>query len=872
MVQPIRIVLSAFKTGLETYEKPFLLNNDAFPVLENALIWRRRIIKKPGALRIGRLRRKIGTTDGAGNKTIIINTSVSPQAIQSGISQFVVGSAVFTDPGGANPVTLQTNGPGTGMLDRVTTTLTLTGTNAATDIFYFPGLPVMGIEEFVSNNSATASIDFPETVYFDQTYAYEFLSPNFFDVSFYKTTGTPITWSGSNFQQFFSSNYYRAMWVTNNKPGMQFIPTAKITSITWNTATRLTFVITGTAGSNPVVAKDAVWTNEITTNSSVNATNKLASVNGQSGTVFSVVEAPAGTFTVIIDFPNSTIIDPATGDPGKVYSPGILQLLTTTSQYVSGDGIRWYDGFNSLHTLGFVNFAPPLDNTATPAYLVGCRMILPFGNRLIAIGTFEQKSADASATYFGNRIRYCEVSSTPFYASPVPAGIAANSFEPKAWVSNIQGFGGFIDLDTTERILSAAVTQGSLILGLESEQRRMSNTGIETDPFSLQVINPEFGTAGTYAVVPMDKGILSAGEYGFLTTSSFDSQRFDLPIIDQIFQVNANQNGFDRISGARDFPDEVIYFSYVDIEHPMLATNQTPGQAFPNQTVVYNYREPSFAIWDESYTTYGIFKEVNYIPWNALTDIVWNRWDTVWLSGKLSNTYPWVAGGTPQGYVMKKFTEEASNDPSMFIQAITGNTITSPNHNLETGMFVGFVALNGSGPSSGGIGQVTVVDVNTFTVSPSSALSGVSAGLFEMCLIDNINVQTKQFASFWPNAAKIRFGTQRYFLEKTDFGEFTVNLFSSQQSYGQNNPSNPNLEGLISSNIVRTRPDDSLGLNDAASTSQQLWHRLATSAIGDSIQLQFTMSNSQMLDVNISQSPWEMHVVTIDTYPSRILS
>lgn len=842
MIPPKRLVISEIMGGLQAYEKPFFVNNESFPQLQNALCWRKRVMKKPGSQRLGQLRRSIGTT-GASPFT----ATISPAPVTHGVSKFQIGSVVLVDgdtSGGVTATLTSSDGTYSGTLNRTTGALSIAiPAIAATTVYYYPGLPVMGIEQFESDKSPNTQIDFPTNVFLDQTYSYQYDGTNFYDVSFYKSSvANPVYWTGANYQQFFSSNYSRAMFATNNNPGMQFVTISAISSAA-------TAQITTSVNHN-LSTGDIVFINETTGTDSGNLNMKS----------FTITKTGANTFTV----PASTA--------GGINNVGIVQYMTQTSPSSTGDGIRWYDGF-TVGTLGWVNFAPPLDNLASSAttYLMGARIIIPFGNRLLAIGTYEATSASAATpTYFGNRIRYCEVTATPFYANPVP-DTYAGGIEARAWVSNIQGFGGFIDLDTTERIISAAVTQGNLIIGLETEQRRMSNTGVETDPFSLQVINPDFGTAGTHSYVPMDKGILTFGEYGIIATSSFDAKRIDLPIIDQVFQAQQNNNGYERISGARDFVNEVVYFTYY--------SDANPNNVFPDTTILYNYRENSWALWAETFTTYGLYKNSTADTWQTYFT-PWENWNVNWEDlGSDRYLNPYVAGGTPQGYVMLKWSDLSSNQTSMFIQGITVNgdgtaTIVSPNHNLQNGMFIGFWS---SSPSSSENlqqfnAQVTVIDANSFTATfdSSGAPSSIVPGIWEMSIVDQFNVSTKQLQIAWENNMKTRIGAQKYFLDTTAEGQFTVNIYGSQSQISLNDPSISS--SLISSNIVRTKPDSSLGLNDNASAQAQIWHRLASTAIGDTVQLQFTLSKSQMYDINISSSPWVLYSTVLDLYPSRVLA
>lgn len=859
---PQRLVISEIMSGQQTYEKPFFVNNDSFPFLQNAVCWRKSVRKKQGSQLLGQLQRQIGTT-GASPFTV----TISPVPLVHGVSQFTIGSVVLVDgdiTGGAVATLTSSNSPSyTGTLNRTTGLLMINiPAIPATPVFYNPGMPVMGIEEFESDKSASTQIDFPINVFFDQTYSYQFNGTNFYDVSFYKGTTNPVYWTGADYQQFFSCNYYRAMFVTNNNPGMQF----KVVTGMPVVGPVSQFTVTGHGLTN----SDFVFINEI---------GGVTNVNGVSGKI--------------------TVIDPNTfslatpGAAGAFSSNGIAQYLTNLVAG-NGDGIRWYDGDpnffqgkgiapGSPSGLGWVNFAPPLDNlqSSSTTYLMGARMILPFGNRLLAFGTFEATSANASnPTYYGNRIRYCEVNATPFYSLPVPATDPAGFFEPNAWVSNIQGFGGFVDLDTTERIISAAVTQGSLILGLESEQRKLVNTGIETQPYFLEVINPEYGSAGTYGIIPMDHGILTVGEYGFLTTSSYDSKRFDEKIIDQVFQINQSKNGYDRICGARDFVNEVVYFTYY-------SDSADANNKFPDTTVVFNYREGSFGVWYETFTTYGIYKNSTTEPWEKYF-IPWENWNVRWEDlGPDRFSKPFVAAGTPQGYVMLKWSDISFNQPSAFIHAIVDNgddtfTITSPNHNFYQGQFLGFWP---GVPSSsvdkqnfnGVVKQVTSINQFIVEFGAGATPASIVPGIWQISVVDVIDILSKQFPAAWAESMKTRIGAQKYFLDTTTSGEFTLNIYGSQSTLALDGPGS---DLAIFTSIVRTKPDQSLGLNDSASYQEQIWHRLSSSAIGDTIQLQFTLSQDQMLAINadgtpnveIGNSPWVLYSIILDLYPSRVLA
>lgn len=895
MSTPSRLVISNMATGFENDREPFIISNDAFPVLNNAYIFRGRIQKKRGATKLGRLTRKITTTTVGGNVVafILTNAPIAPFT-----AVFTVGSTFYWDTGvifAPNIIQLTTNGPGTATLNLVTGQLDITGGPANTPVLYTPALPVMGIEDFEISSD---SIDTAPTIFFDTRYSYQFdrAARQFYDVSFYKVTGNPVIWHGADYQQFYSANFDNAIWVTNNVPGLNGVQISSIQNL-------LNPTLTTTANHN-LAAGDWIYIDGVTQLfNPAFKTNNISFVNGLSlqVNVPTVVQRPgiggaAVAVTATITGANTLQlvgIDASTAaNPG---SGGFLQELTRESS--GQDGIRWYDGdpIASAFAKGWVNFAPPLnkvDPTATnpvqvQTYLVGCLILMPFRGTFIAMGTWEQAANAASPSNFPQRIRWSTFSGTPFYANPVPFD---QTSDPLAWVSNVNGRGGFLDVVTAEEIISAGNQQETILLGFERSQRRLVPTGSVINPFIIQMVNPEFGTTGTFSTIPLDRGVLSIGDYGFIIATSYNAQRFDLKIPDQAFQVKqlilSLPTGPLRICAARNWQEESIHFTYVDLP---------TGSIYPNRTVFFNYRDPSFAILKESYTTYGQFRDSRPYTWNSLPFPNWFQWLPNWVSYQTEPGYPLTAGGNQEGYVMIKEFEEVGNEPSLSVSNITNFVASGPpnnttaiftvvNHNLEVGdyFFLDNVDSGLTGVNQT-IWQVTLVQTaNTFKATNYTLLTvgGTYRGLGELTILDNFQVQTKQFPDMWPQARGARLGTQRFLLDKTDLGEFIVKLLISQDS-NRSASSNP---WNISSNIVRTRPDDSLGIRGSEEDQAQIWHRNSNSVVGDSVQMQLSMSDEQMRTVTtttggvspqtvpaFSNQDWVLHSIVIDLYKSRIL-
>lgn len=103
-----------------------------------------------------------------------------------------------------------------GTINYLTGAVTITGATSGqptTITFsYYPGLPVMGIR-----TQEVAAIDDENTIVFDTKYAYQILSGNITELP----SATPTTWTGSDSNFFWSTNYWvnssnsKLFWVTN---------------------------------------------------------------------------------------------------------------------------------------------------------------------------------------------------------------------------------------------------------------------------------------------------------------------------------------------------------------------------------------------------------------------------------------------------------------------------------------------------------------------------------------------------------------------------------------------------------------------------------------------------------------------------------
>lgn len=853
--------------------------------------------------------------------------SIVPSNVPQGGSyfvQFTVAGQVYTDKQADG--TLQGSLGGTGTINYATGDITILGGGGSAvtlaTFSYFPDLPVMGLRALT-----LSAIQFPQTLAFDTTFAYQITQsfPYFaFDVSFYKnppagtfpgyipkTTPTPVRWNGKNYQQFWTTNYENALWATNGitvpftttNIGMQFKKVTNISAVVGGPPAMATFTI---GAPNGLVVGDFVFFNEF-------ATTGLTAVTGlnlQTGYVIAV-----GVGTITVEFPDAVL----TG-AGGAQSQGIVQYLTSNLADPTLDTLRWYDGspvFGNQFTttfltsgLGWVNFNPPIYSAPSEIgtigdlppgiyYLVGARMIVPYKDRLLFLGAVVQCTGSISGQiagvyYLQDTIIFSQ-NGTPYYTasfqgSPLaPNPIipvltptipqAMSTFQaalPSAYFVDVAGFGGFITAGYSQPLTTVGYNQDVLIIGFTTRQTKLLYTGNDLFPFNFFIVNSELGATSTFSSIVLDRGVISIGDRGITLTDQQSCQRIDLEILDQIFEFDLINNGTERITSQRDFVSEWIYFSYP------FDNEENDATPFPNQTLFYNYRNGSWAIFNESFTSYGPFRALTGFSWQTIgTEFSsWNAWNVPWNDSDSSLQQPQVIAGNQQGFVVARGGLEdntTSESPSLFITAFNPATmtVTSPNHGLNTGDFVYFTGAiglsnfnsntNGT-PSTLLVFEITVIDVNNFTIAGDPLLpvpiipSGTYVGNGVITRLFVPQIQSRQFPTAWALGRKTRIGTQQYLFSTTANGQITLQLFLSQNASTPFNdppfvpdPNAPNNSVVYSDTLFTCQESENIGLTPANINLQQLvpaqaqtWHRMNTSLIGDTVQVGFTLYPEQM--------------------------
>jgi hypothetical protein len=752
---PLKI--TGMTTGLVQERENFLLPDDAYPTLQNAYVWRERILRKKGFELLGRLQKNIGTTNAmTGNATI----TISPLPIQTGIASFVIGTDIFNDPGTtSNPgiQTLLTNSTGSATLNRLTGTLTILGSQKNTAIQYFPGLPVMGIRIRELTSSAN-----DETIFFDQNYAYDFNSSigqfeEFIPGTTWNAAGLDV--SGTNF--FWSTNYWVSGGATNP----------------FGTSNFKLFWVTNGSGA-----------------SGLNA------------------------------------------DPPRIT-----------------DGTTWVDFYDD--TLPATN--SPWAQIDATTYLTNWLCNLPFRGRMVVFNTWEGPTATGSLNY-SNRIRWSTIGNPfiPYAAGPPSTG---------SWRDDIRGQGGFLDIPTSEDIVSIGFVRDNLVIYCERSTWQLRYTGRSIAPFQIEKVNSELGTESTFSSVQFDTSLVGIGDKGIVECDSYKSERIDIKIPDFVFQFNTRQNGVARVQGIRDFPNRLAYWT-IPLAGTYSSFIPTTSQIFPNTRLVYNYENDSWATFSDSLTALGNYQEQTSRNW-INTQKPWIECDFPWISQPIGD--PQILGGNQQGFI-EILNQLTVNDVSLFISNITsGNpvTITSPNHNLYNESIIGINGIPATTPFSGlngGIFQVQILNANQFTLytynpaddsfSIATSITSISpyvgGGLIN--IRENFSIVSKKF-NFLDEGQNIQLGYLDILMSSTGLpnpGAISLNVYLDYDDQTVSNipPQNEiNDYSLVANpdtffnSIIPTTPST---LNHIQGT--KFWQRVYCSTRANFLTLEYTFNNAQM--------------------------
>ena len=381
-------------------------------------------------------------------------------------------------------------------------------------------------------------------------------------------------------------------------------------------------------------------------------------------------------------------------------------------------------------------------------------ILIPYYGRLLALNTWEGTTAGgvAGAVNFFARCRFSQI------GNPVD--------QTNGWRSDIFGKGGFLDAPTNEAIVSAAFFRNTLIVFFEYSTWQLRYIGEYGTPFIFERISSDFGSVCTYSPIVFDQGVMAVSDRGIIQAAANGVNRLDEQIPEQVFSFEIQNSAPNFVHGIRDFEKELVYWNYLD------TSNSSATQSYPNTTLVFNYRNNTWAKFRDTITCFGICQFMFGITWDSLTTF-WESnvsWDNV----DDQQYVDYVALGTQQGFINIYQNPDAETPqpvtllyaPTMAISAVNfgtnPNQFTITNHNLANGEIIYITGMLWSGTDPGLnniLYSVTVIDANTVTLSTwdfpnqnyvavniTSSATYIGGGLVTLC--PKMNIQGKDFNPF----------------------------------------------------------------------------------------------------------------------------
>lgn len=492
--------------------------------------------------------------------------------------------------------------------------------------------------------------------------------------------------------------------------------------------------------------------------------------------------------------------------------------------YNQPDQIKIWDG----STWSTIN---PIFNTSNDT-IETARIIVPFKDRLVLLNVVERVSGVIRT--FPNRCRFSQ-NGDPLQVTPGQEG----------WLEDVPGKGGYIDAPTIEQIVTAQFLKDRLIVYFEQSTWELVYTGNEILPFRWQQLNTELGAESTFSHIPFDKVVVGVGNVGIHQCNGSNVERIDEKIPDAVFDIINENSGPQRVYGVRDYKTECLYWTLPTVI----------GTTFPNQVLLYNYRNATWAFNDDSITAFGYFQNPSNRTW-ATTTATWEVLLESWNSGTTIAKFPQIIGGNQEGFVFIVDPDTSRNASALQINNITYPssvvTVSITNHNLQVDDFI--TLENAQGITAGRlIYQVrSVIDANTITLEASD-ISGTYLGGGTVARVSVIDIYSKQFNFYIDQARNAQIQKIDFHVDKTDNGAITIAFL----------PSATNLQ--LDPQILETFP---YTLYPYEFQAARLWHPVYFSADAEFIQLRIYLNDNQMIDSDISFSDFQMHAMAIFTQPT----
>lgn len=519
--------------------------------------------------------------------------------------------------------------------------------------------------------------------------------------------------------------------------------------------------------------------------------------------------------------------------------PNDLAIFTTNNTPSStGDGIRYFLSATNTWTQLTQSYSSD-SNTL----ILGARIVIQFKGRLLLFNTFEQPGSATTAQY-QNRVRYSQI---------------GDPTQTDSWydaTSGVYGKGGAIDAPTQQEIISCQILKDRMIVYFERSTWELVYLNNEILPFRWQNINIELGAESTFSLIPFDKGLLGIGEVGVHVCNGLNVERIDNQIPDQVYTIHNRRAGPARVQGIRDYDAELAYWSV-----PSVDSSNTEVR-YPNELLVYNYKNNSWSLWDDSITAFGYINLNNAVSWQQITYYSWQEWTPEWSFGNNQPRMLRVLAGNQEGFTFYMSRDISRLAPSLQINNITQAgivyTLSITNNNLTTQNWVLIENVQGTGTITslnGKIAPVIAASTNSITIVVLNGGVGTYTGGGTISIVPQIDILTKQYNFYKEIGRNFSINQVDLLVDRSDQGSISVDIY-------------PNSGDLSTQELIlQTSPYDPL-IYPYEQYQDMLWHTIYPRITGSFIQFRLIWNPNQMINPGISLDDFVLHSMLFYAQPT----
>ena len=489
-------------------------------------------------------------------------------------------------------------------------------------------------------------------------------------------------------------------------------------------------------------------------------------------------------------------------------------------------------------------------------FVLTSRIIVQFHNRLLLLNTIEQDAAGMNNFSYVNRCRYSH------YGSP----ISTNAWlEPNQTTSGTFGDGaGFVDATTEEAIVTAGFIKDRLIVYFERSTWELVYTGNELQPFVWQKINTELGSESQQSAVSFDKALLAIGNTGVHSCTGANVERIDNKIPDLIFDIVDKNIGVQRVAGIRDFFVETVYWSFPSVE-------KGDSESYPTKVLVYNYRNGSWGVNDDTITAFGYFEQQQDTTWASSAPLTWEQANMAWDSGTVQAQFRQVIAGNQEGYVFIISADTSRNASVLqitnMVNSGTGVNLTIIDHNLSVGDYIIIEFAQGiAGNINNFIFPIfSVIDTNTVRINPAS-FTGTYTGGGVVGRVSMIDILTKQYNPYISQGRDVYIAKVDFGVEATEAGEITVDYFPSSTELSMLNAGgSTGTDMIMGTGVLETAPYATVPLEQQQT---RLWHPVYLQTQGECIQMRLYLSDAEMRSLPIAFADFQLSGMILYCQPT----